>query len=136
MSGTAHEGRLGEGALCELLGEEHRRRHASECEAGQQVARRAGGTDAVHDGERPAERGERRQANVSGSVHEHHVGCELRRAERLPQGPGAREARDRKSTRLNSSHPSISYAVFCLKKKKKIINNTLHKKKNKIQEKK
>src|SRR5690348_17558501 len=30
--------------------------------------------------------------------------------------------RDRKSTRLNSSHPSISYAVFCLKKKK--TNNT------------
>src|SRR5690348_17846998 len=28
-------------------------------------------------------------------------------------------ATDRKSTRLNSSHPSISYAVFCLKKKKK-----------------
>src|SRR6266487_5806607 len=27
--------------------------------------------------------------------------------------------RDRKSTRLNSSHPSISYAVFCLKKKTK-----------------
>src|SRR4051794_41408741 len=27
---------------------------------------------------------------------------------------------DRKSTRLNSSHPSISYAVFCLKKKKNI----------------
>src|SRR5690348_17804243 len=31
----------------------------------------------------------------------------------------SREGRDRKSTRLNSSHPSISYAVFCLKKKKK-----------------
>src|SRR5690348_18042888 len=31
--------------------------------------------------------------------------------------------RDRKSTRLNSSHPSISYAVFCLKKKKKKKNN-------------
>src|SRR5690348_17473044 len=29
-----------------------------------------------------------------------------------------REIADRKSTRLNSSHPSISYAVFCLKKKK------------------
>src|SRR5699024_11981373 len=28
---------------------------------------------------------------------------------------------DRKSTRLNSSHVSISYAVFCLKKKKKMI---------------
>src|SRR5690348_17567413 len=27
-----------------------------------------------------------------------------------------KEPRDRKSTRLNSSHPSISYAVFCLKK--------------------
>src|SRR5438445_4108442 len=31
--------------------------------------------------------------------------------------------RDRKSTRLNSSHANISYAVFCLKKKKK-HNNT------------
>src|SRR5690348_17637634 len=30
---------------------------------------------------------------------------------------------DRKSTRLNSSHPSISYAVFCLKKKIKYIRN-------------
>src|SRR5438876_3686562 len=30
-----------------------------------------------------------------------------------------RGGQDRKSTRLNSSHPSISYAVFCLKKKKK-----------------
>src|SRR5690348_17948340 len=38
------------------------------------------------------------------------------------QGP----QRDRKSTRLNSSHPSISYAVFCLKKKKKIIAIALH----------
>src|SRR5207249_10745613 len=32
---------------------------------------------------------------------------------------GAAPQRDRKSTRLNSSHVSISYAVFCLKKKKK-----------------
>src|SRR5207245_5277092 len=31
----------------------------------------------------------------------------------------ARDREDRKSTRLNSSHGSISYAVFCLKKKKK-----------------
>src|SRR5438309_6131003 len=29
---------------------------------------------------------------------------------------------DRKSTRLNSSHSSISYAVFCLKKKTRLIN--------------
>src|SRR5436305_3771033 len=31
------------------------------------------------------------------------------------------DSRDRKSTRLNSSHVRISYAVFCLKKKKEII---------------
>src|SRR2546430_5926149 len=34
-------------------------------------------------------------------------------------------SRDRKSTRLNSSHSQISYAVFCLKKKK-TINKTYH----------
>src|SRR5256885_8146119 len=33
---------------------------------------------------------------------------------------GAEDATDRKSTRLNSSHLVISYAVFCLKKKKSI----------------
>src|SRR3712207_8614355 len=33
----------------------------------------------------------------------------------------ARALRDRKSTRLNSSHANISYAVFCLKKKKTIV---------------
>src|SRR5258707_8593771 len=33
---------------------------------------------------------------------------------------------DRKSTRLNSSHANISYAVFCLKKKKKTPKNDLH----------
>src|SRR5690348_17686967 len=37
---------------------------------------------------------------------------QARRPARLGPGP-----EDRKSTRLNSSHPSISYAVFCLKKK-------------------
>src|SRR6266481_1706046 len=39
--------------------------------------------------------------------------------------------RDRKSTRLNSSHSSISYAVFCLKKKKNQNATNLLKKKNK-----
>src|SRR5438132_7331182 len=39
--------------------------------------------------------------------------------EELPDKPvGARRVPDRKSTRLNSSHTVISYAVFCLKKKK------------------
>src|SRR5688572_32431875 len=36
-----------------------------------------------------------------------------------------RDVEDRKSTRLNSSHSQISYAVFCLKKKKKKIINTI-----------
>src|SRR5690349_22505162 len=53
-------------------------------------------------------------------------------AELVPDGLTAREGApvfmnqyvvDRKSTRLNSSHVEISYAVFCLKKK---INNTQH----------
>src|SRR5207253_9823527 len=46
-------------------------------------------------------------------------GGEARRA--LHRGAHARARRllDRKSTRLNSSHVAISYAVFCLKKKKK-----------------
>src|SRR5438552_5624391 len=36
--------------------------------------------------------------------------------------PSSTRLRDRKSTRLNSSHQIISYAVFCLKKKKNSIN--------------
>src|SRR2546430_12770431 len=44
--------------------------------------------------------------------------------------PGAerpvRAAQDRKSTRLNSSHSQISYAVFCLKKKKTHDNADIH----------
>src|SRR5262245_64303674 len=37
-----------------------------------------------------------------------------------------RRRRDRKSTRLNSSHLGISYAVFCLKKKKKTMTDRVH----------
>src|SRR3712207_7841064 len=37
----------------------------------------------------------------------------------IPQSLVEKIKRDRKSTRLNSSHANISYAVFCLKKKKK-----------------
>src|SRR5438105_10087954 len=58
---------------------------------------------------------ERREPRGQGAqrsrqdVREHHVGTAVR------PGPAVR---DRKSTRLNSSHEWISYAVFCLKKKK------------------
>src|SRR5258708_9288974 len=41
------------------------------------------------------------------------------------RAPKRSSLRDRKSTRLNSSHQIISYAVFCLKKKKKPISSTL-----------
>src|SRR2546427_12954387 len=47
---------------------------------------------------------------------------------RQPEAPGVERGvereRDRKSTRLNSSHSQISYAVFCLKKKKRKNENT------------
>src|SRR3989475_2189265 len=46
-------------------------------------------------------------------------GASLGRRPGGPPGHAERGARDRKSTRLNSSHSQISYAVFCLKKKKK-----------------
>src|SRR2546427_3184848 len=39
-----------------------------------------------------------------------------------------RRGRDRKSTRLNSSHSQISYAVFCLKKKKNTNRSARHQK--------
>src|SRR5256885_8576523 len=48
-------------------------------------------------------------------------------ARHLPR-PRARDGgdpQDRKSTRLNSSHLVISYAVFCLKKKKKRLDSTI-----------
>src|SRR3712207_7284554 len=47
--------------------------------------------------------------------------------QRLLRPAAPRPRRDRKSTRLNSSHANISYAVFCLKKKKKQPLNANHK---------
>src|SRR5258708_20016231 len=48
-----------------------------------------------------------------------------RRGQRQMKTSGLEVTPDRKSTRLNSSHQIISYAVFCLKKKK-IIPSTTH----------
>src|SRR5438132_7657017 len=48
------------------------------------------------------------------------VHSQCQRKGRFPEGP------DRKSTRLNSSHTVISYAVFCLKKKTKKKKNKSH----------
>src|SRR6266498_4850434 len=54
-----------------------------------------------------------------------------RRRAAHPGWPRRAGSRDRKSTRLNSSHVRISYAVFCLKKKKQKKKNTHIKKKKK-----
>src|SRR3712207_8958208 len=45
---------------------------------------------------------------------------------RLRRRTADRDAQDRKSTRLNSSHANISYAVFCLKKKKYLLITFMH----------
>src|SRR3712207_8808625 len=59
----------------------------------------------------------------AGGVHRFRRGPEDRRRRQGVTAMGLRERiEDRKSTRLNSSHANISYAVFCLKKKKKIMN--------------
>src|SRR5947209_9479635 len=65
------------------------------------------------------------RVTVLGLVHvgSHALATSLCHAQQgsFVKGVGPME-RDRKSTRLNSSHANISYAVFCLKKKKKIRN--------------
>src|SRR2546427_4593827 len=72
---------------------------------------------------RNLELGEQARANADNDrqhqyldARRHDVAQDLLREERslVPE-----RERDRKSTRLNSSHSQISYAVFCLKKKKK-----------------
>src|SRR3712207_791871 len=72
---------------------------------------------------RPAPAGRRAQPTASGPFMGaldpwHHV---------VPMATtlAPRTTQDRKSTRLNSSHANISYAVFCLKKKKNIRSNVL-----------
>src|SRR3712207_7840821 len=78
--------------------------------------------DGHHRDERHGGRGPAAAAAAGGRPDAHHAG-------RLTPGPQpiriavrtrsrvASASRDRKSTRLNSSHANISYAVFCLKKK-------------------
>src|SRR2546430_8744110 len=81
-------------------------------------------------------RAPRTTAEREGTPLEHSEQCLPRRAEeagraaptgrrrRRPRGGSAPRGRDRKSTRLNSSHSQISYAVFCLKKKTNNNSNT------------
>src|SRR6266511_3534443 len=69
--------------------------------------------------------GEQVEVPDFGRGEEHRRGVRARR-----DAGAAADARggvqDRKSTRLNSSHVKISYAVFCLKKKKKLYIDSFH----------
>src|SRR2546422_6642801 len=68
------------------------------------------GLESAASGERSAER------DLVGVLE---VGADRQAAGQAGDGDLGRASIDRKSTRLNSSHGYISYAVFCLKKKKK-----------------
>src|SRR5688572_32197203 len=65
---------------------------------------------------RKARQGRRPPSGGGQGLQQWHGGASLRRAK-------IAASQDRKSTRLNSSHSQISYAVFCLKKKKKHIEH-------------
>src|SRR5256886_10690112 len=70
----------------------------------------------------------RQVACLSRSHRNRGGGARAHRQGQAPAGAMALRplASDRKSTRLNSSHSQISYAVFCLKKKKNTYIYTLH----------
>src|SRR5439155_17315785 len=59
------------------------------------------------------------------------LSCQNKDQDNLSPSYTDTKVRDRKSTRLNSSHVAISYAVFCLKKKKKKEQNVIQKTKAK-----
>src|SRR5439155_24059545 len=84
---------------------------------GSSQRRYQGNTTGAHKRDAAMGQANRSQANWSGD----HSGAVLlsQIAVTNPTSTASPEALDRKSTRLNSSHVAISYAVFCLKKKKK-----------------
>src|SRR6266542_3004080 len=97
------------------------RRHRRRVRSGSRAARRPGGRRSVVRGRSRC--GSRDISPAAGAV--------LGSAGHVPRRRARLRHLDRKSTRLNSSHGSISYAVFCLKKKKKTAKRRLLQKKNK-----
>src|SRR5690242_21253178 len=78
-------------------------------------------------------RSRRNHPRLDGRIHRCQ-GLQERATEAQPlrrRKAGGPNHGDRKSTRLNSSHMSISYAVFCLKKKKKKESHHTQRNKNK-----
>src|SRR2546430_11525343 len=78
-------------------------------------------TLSLHDALPISGRWRRSTRDAAGHCHDrrHELGS-------LPGQHRLERLLDRKSTRLNSSHSQISYAVFCLKKKKKKIQHHIH----------
>src|SRR3712207_7981681 len=76
-------------------------------------SRRAGGADGAH--RLPGEHARVPHGRGAGGPRDRRIG-----GGGLGAVGGGDPRRDRKSTRLNSSHANISYAVFCLKKKKRM----------------
>src|SRR2546422_4571538 len=74
-----------------------------------------------------AARAARGGGRAGGGVvpHHHRRGVRVIIEGGLDDHPNTSSVIDRKSTRLNSSHGYISYAVFCLKKKKQLHSSTL-----------
>src|SRR3712207_8222393 len=68
---------------------------------------------------------EARDAHLPTFLHHHFPGSDIPRQARAVYLRNLVRV-DRKSTRLNSSHANISYAVFCLKKKKILITITIY----------
>src|SRR2546430_12985097 len=90
---------------------EHASPRLANCQQLDELAMRAAGEPVRHQG-----RALRRLLRHRGEPLEHACGSE--RLEPPADRPAyGLDPRDRKSTRLNSSHSQISYAVFCLKKK-------------------
>src|SRR2546426_3656791 len=85
---------------------------------GEQASHWGAGRERVgHDGEEDERQGDRSLGERGGA--ERGPRGDRPALEEEEDGGGRAESEDRKSTRLNSSHLVISYAVFCLKKKKK-----------------
>src|SRR2546429_6424524 len=79
----------------------------------------------VNGGRRHGRRSVQRHL-IGGHESGHQIHDTFRAARGLAGGEPEQPEKDRKSTRLNSSHGYISYAVFCLKKKKKSVDGLMY----------
>src|SRR2546427_1120348 len=82
--------------------------------------------DFLHERSRVPDRLELQHQRMGGADFIVAIRTDQHEVPQIRPGEHVLEQEDRKSTRLNSSHSQISYAVFCLKKKKKLKSVPLH----------